>query len=112
MSKAIQLQGFVNSIFRDSKGQPEFVAIRHLDRNMNWTTKLPVSSFKELPEQHDGVAVEVSGKVVTNTVEKGDEPPSIYKTVRNCKVLEILPGAGKPAGVEEDAGDAFEPIPF
>jgi hypothetical protein len=104
----MKLELFVNSIYNDDKTkQAEFVACR-MRNTESKTIKIPVANFKsqalELPAQHDGVVVEITGKV---------KEGSTHVTVENCKILPATEdamyavGAGAPSVIEHDDADAY-----
>jgi len=88
---------FVNAVFADKEGNPEFVACRLRGQDAK-SVKIPADAFSELPSLHDGVSI-ATGNVVSES-EK-------YLTLPDAKVLEVVAGAGKPVSTEHDADDYF-----
>ena len=91
---------FVNAIFEDKAGDPQYVACRLRGADAK-TIRIPAENFDELPEKHDGLAVEISG-----TVSESDN----YLTCPDAKILDVVPGAGMPTSVEHNADDYFSEL--
>jgi hypothetical protein len=93
----MKLELFVNSIFRNDKTQvAETVACRLRGIKDGKSFKIPASCFSELPSQHDGLLVEVTGDMNIS---------GNYVTPSDAKVLQVVKGAGAPASQVMSAED-------
>jgi len=96
----MKAQMFVNAIFEDKAGDPQYVACRLRGQDAK-TVRIPAENFETLPEKHDGLSVEISG-----TISESDN----YVTCPDAKILDVVPGAGVSTSVEHDADDYFSSI--
>jgi len=90
------LEMFSNGVFKDNAGNIESIPCRLRGGKDDKTWKLPASAFSEVPEINSGLVVEVTGELKVS---------GNYVTPADCKVLDVVPGAGNGGSHKESLED-------
>jgi len=90
------LEMFTNGTFKDNAGNIESVPCRLRGGKDNKTWKLPASAFSEVPEANAGIVVEITGELKVS---------GNYVTPADCKVLDVVAGAGNGGSHKENLDD-------